>query len=71
VAARFLQERGAIVPVSLASNRVPALEPRATLVRDLERGVASLDPAASVGKQSPLLLSAARAERNRQEHIST
>jgi hypothetical protein len=70
-AARLLQERGAVVQVLLASNRLPALKLRTTFARDLERGLASLDPATPVGKPPPLLVSAARAERDRQEHITT
>jgi HAMP domain-containing protein len=64
-AARLLQERGAVVPVFLASNRLPALKVRATLARNLDRGSASLDPAAPVRKTPPLLVSTARAERDR------
>jgi hypothetical protein len=70
-AARLLQERGAVVPVLLASNRLPALKVRATLARNLDRGSASLDPAAPVREPPPFLVSAARAERDRQEHIPT
>jgi hypothetical protein len=70
-AARLLQERGAVVLVLLASNRLPALKVGATLARDLERGSASLDPAAPVREPPPFLVLAARAERDRQEHIPT
>jgi len=70
-AARLLQERGAVVPVLLASNRLPALKVRATLARDLDRGSPSLDPAAPVREPPPFLVSSARAERDRQEHIPT
>jgi HAMP domain-containing protein len=55
----------AVVPVFLASNRLPALKVRATLARNLDRGSASLDPAAPVRKTPPLLVSTARAERDR------
>jgi hypothetical protein len=68
-ASRLLQKRGPLGPIRYASNKLSPLAAGATLGRSIGHGFASVDPAAPVGKQPPLLAPVTRAERDGQQHI--
>jgi hypothetical protein len=69
VGARFLQECRPFVPVDFAPLDLPSFISRATFVTNVGPVLPSVDPAAAVGKHSPLLALAARAERDGQQHV--
>jgi hypothetical protein len=70
-AARFLQKRCTLDPIHLPSIDLAALPAGATLDRNIKAAFAAIDPAASVGEEPPLLPPAPRAQRKRQQQITS
>jgi hypothetical protein len=68
-AARLLEKRLAFLTVHCTPHSLPPLSTGTPLVRNIDPSLSSIDPGAAVGKQSPLVVLAARTERDGQKHL--
>jgi hypothetical protein len=68
-AARLLQKRLAFLTVHCTPQCLPPLSTGTPLGRNVNPSLSSIDPRAAVGQQSPLVVLAARTERDGQKHL--